>query len=190
MQTRERETWTWDDDYAHVQQKSFARLTDEALDELCNIGSIVDMGAGNGYWTRELADRGVDIVAVEPNRMANPVFPRREADHWCITDYPNRALLMIWPTRQAAWPQQCVQKYKGNTVAYVQHALNSINVIANVAYYGEKDSDRLKAAEIITERVLGKVTQRIEVHDADPWQTILDDIIDDAVVDRPAANAQ
>jgi hypothetical protein len=71
-----------------------------------------------------------------------------------------------------------------------QHALNSINVIANVAYYGEKDSDRLKAAEIITERVLGKVTQRIEVHDADPWQTILDDIIDDAVVDRPAANAQ
>jgi hypothetical protein len=119
MQTRERETWTWDDYYAHVQQKSFARLTDEALDELCNIGSIVDMGAGNGYWTSELHNRGVDIVAVEPNRMANPVFPRREADHWCITDYPNRALLMIWPTRQAAWPQQCVQEYKGNTVAYV-----------------------------------------------------------------------
>lgn len=102
-----------------VSQKSFARLTDEALDVLCALGPIVDVGAGNGWWDRELAQRGVDVTAVEPNRCRNEVFPRIRADHWEVVNHPDRALLMIWPTKDATWPAQCVALYQGPTVAYI-----------------------------------------------------------------------
>jgi hypothetical protein len=62
----------------------------------------------------------------------------------------------------------------------------AIKTLAEVAEYGEKDSDRVKAALAIKEMVAGKVPDRIEVKSSDPWQDILDEIMTDDVM-RPVS---
>lgn len=68
--------------------------------------------------------------------------------------------------------------------------LLAIKVLADVAKHGEKDSDRVKAADLLMQRTAGKVPERVEIKSSDPWQDILDEIMDDEVLQRmtePAA---
>ena len=68
----------------------------------------------------------------------------------------------------------------------------ALKVLAEVALYGEKDADRVKAALALAERTAGKVPERIELKSSDPWQDILDEIMTDDVLpktDSPAAQA-
>lgn len=51
-----------------------------------------------------------------------------------------------------------------------------------------KDADRIKAAQYVIERIAGKVPDKVEVHAADPWQTIIDEIlIDSSTPAKPKA---
>jgi hypothetical protein len=52
-----------------------------------------------------------------------------------------------------------------------------------------KESDRIKAATFIVERIEGKVPDRVEVSAADPWQTIIGGIVGE-VEDEAVARAQ
>jgi hypothetical protein len=42
----------------------------------------------------------------------------------------------------------------------------------------------IKAADLLIQRVAGKTPDKIEVHSADPWQDILDKVLDDEVLER------
>lgn len=59
-----------------------------------------------------------------------------------------------------------------------------VDVLHKVALYGETESARVKAAQILMERVAGKVPDKIEIKSSDPWQDILDEIMDDEVLQR------
>lgn len=61
---------------------------------------------------------------------------------------------------------------------------DAIKVLHDVAKYGEKDADRVKAALAIKEMVAGKVPERIEIKSSDPWQDILDEVLTDEVLPR------
>jgi hypothetical protein len=62
--------------------------------------------------------------------------------------------------------------------------VDAIKVLHSVAMHGEQDSARVKAAELLIQRVAGKTPDKIELHSADPWQDILDKVLDDEVLER------
>jgi hypothetical protein len=60
----------------------------------------------------------------------------------------------------------------------------AVSTLADVAKNGENESARVKAATELMNRVAGKTPDRIEIKSSDPWQDILDDIMDDEVLQR------
>lgn len=73
--------------------------------------------------------------------------------------------------------------YKENYV----RAIQAMTEIANSTT--AKESDRIKAAQFVIERLEGKVPDRLEVSAADPWQQIISGIVAE-VDDEQVANAQ
>lgn len=59
-----------------------------------------------------------------------------------------------------------------------------VKVLHHVALYGDTDAARVKAADLLMQRTAGKVPDKIEFKSSDPWQDILDDIMDDEVLSR------
>lgn len=60
----------------------------------------------------------------------------------------------------------------------------ALDTLAQIAKHGESESARVKAATILMERAAGKVPDKIEIKSSDPWQDILDEVMDDAVLER------
>lgn len=60
----------------------------------------------------------------------------------------------------------------------------ALKTLAQIAQYGESESARVKAATILMERAAGKVPDKIELKSSDPWQDILDEVMDDEVLQR------
>lgn len=92
---------------------------------------VVEVGAGTGYWARLLADRGTAVVAFDvapPPDAGNhffagaePWYPVAEGDEDIAAAYPERTLLLVWPTRES-WPTDALRVYAGaggQRVAYV-----------------------------------------------------------------------
>lgn len=61
---------------------------------------------------------------------------------------------------------------------------DAIRVLHSVALHGENDSARVKAADLLINRVAGKTPDRLEIKSSDPWQDILDEVLDDEVLTR------
>jgi len=112
----------------------------EALAALCQLGPLIECGAGSGYWARLLTDRGTDVLAFDaepPTPECNNGFAYRafcdvrRAD--CATlfgaqpELAARALLLVWPYADAdmggtPWDASCLASYMaagGRVVAYV-----------------------------------------------------------------------
>ena len=92
---------------------------------------VVEVGAGTGYWARQLADRGVAVVAFDvapppdPSNHffagAEPWHPVVEGDQNVGAAHADRTLLLVWPTRES-WPTQALRVYAaagGSRVVYV-----------------------------------------------------------------------
>jgi hypothetical protein len=136
---------------AHRQSLSSDHQTDDARDVLthryafaiCDANAlslledaspagIVELGAGTGYWSRLLHERGVDVVAFDiapPPSSANRWFAGQPAwftvdpgDESVVSRFAERTLLIVWPTRNEVWPAAALQAFHaagGETVAYV-----------------------------------------------------------------------
>lgn len=61
---------------------------------------------------------------------------------------------------------------------------DALKVLHGVALHGENESARVKAANILMERTAGKTVDKIEIKSSDPWQDILDEVMDDDVLNR------
>lgn len=120
---------------------AYAVPNDRALAVLAELGSLVDMGAGTGYWAHLLAQRGVDVRAydvlpptpaekaiVEEERGGNayhgyaPAFHPVQQGHSRMLgkeELSQRALLLCYPPPDSEMAQQCIYSYRGDTVVYV-----------------------------------------------------------------------
>lgn len=109
-------------------QYSWAIPTENALTAVANYSprGVVEIGAGGGYWAMLLRERGVDVVAYDPD----PIGPNRwhtgrrwatvtGGDHTVVRDHPDRTLLLCWPEADAAWAGEVVQQYAGDTVIHI-----------------------------------------------------------------------
>jgi hypothetical protein len=117
---------------------AFALPSEAALREIADAapGGVIEVGAGTGYWARLLHDRGVDVVAVDlapppsPDNVwfagVEPWFPVRVGDETAVDGHPDRALLLVWPTRNEDWPADAAGRFAaagGRTLAFVGEAV-------------------------------------------------------------------
>jgi hypothetical protein len=71
--------------------------------------------------------------------------------------------------------------------SYYHDALKVLHEIATDVVAPE--AARVKAANLIVERTAGKVPERVEIKSSDPWQDILDEVLDDEVL-KPVSAAK
>lgn len=99
------------------------------LRALCQLGPLVEIGAGTGYWARKLRDIGIDVLAFDhappdgdmPNRYHShtPTWTEVEwGDHTVLAAHADRALLLCWPPLFSSLGD-CLDFYDGNTVACI-----------------------------------------------------------------------
>ena len=100
-----------------------------ALKMLSELGPLVEIGAGMGYWTYKLRSVGVDVIAFDQappdGERANRYHAKTETwthvlqgDHTVLSDYSNRVLFLCWPPLFSALGE-CLSFYSGDTVAYI-----------------------------------------------------------------------
>ncbi len=100
-----------------------------ALSALAELGPIVEMGAGTGYWAYRLQNRGVDILAFDQappdgaraNRYHALTPMWREViagDHTVLNEHADRALFLCWPPLYSSLGD-CLATYRGTTVALI-----------------------------------------------------------------------
>jgi hypothetical protein len=110
----------------YQQKYSFAIPCEEALAALVELGPIVEVGAGNGYWAQLLRERGADVLAfdLEPEPERNDWIslqwgPVAKAPATVAGEHPDRALLLIWPARNTTAASDALGSYGGDWVAYI-----------------------------------------------------------------------
>jgi len=100
-----------------------------SLSILADLGPLVEMGAGNGYWAHRLRALGVDVVAYDlappdgdrPNRyhpMPATWTDVIAGDQTNLAHHPDRALLLCWPPLFSSLGE-CLIQYSGDTVALI-----------------------------------------------------------------------
>lgn len=103
---------------------------------------VIEVGAGTGYWARQLADRGVDVAAYDLHPMGcgcdddwchgnDPDGRMRKQARWhdvakggpeAAALHPDRTLLLCWPPYSEPVGAEAVRAFHeagGTTVAYV-----------------------------------------------------------------------
>lgn len=120
---------------------SWAIPNDAALNALAGLGRLVEMGAGTGYWSRLLRQRGVDVIAYDRAPGTGCTWYRDgglgpvqhtevvRAEPEVLRAHPDRALLLVWPPFVShenvddadfvSFGRRCLRVYRGATVAYV-----------------------------------------------------------------------
>lgn len=117
-----------------IARYSFAIPTEEALDVIasCSPAGVVEIGAGTGYWAKLLHDYGVDVIAYDfdpPPSPTNQWFAGSDpwhhitaGDEKSVPAHRDRTLLLVWPTRNQAWPADAIELFHragGNQLVYV-----------------------------------------------------------------------
>lgn len=108
---------------------SWAIPSPEAVQHIYDLGEpVVEIGAGTGYWARQLHNAGVDIVAydhrVSGRRKWFPqgtkqFFPVRCRGRHAARKHPDRALMLCWPPYQSSMAIDAISAWSGDTLIYV-----------------------------------------------------------------------
>jgi hypothetical protein len=112
-----------------TQRYSYVFPDPHLLTTLCELGPLVEMGAGTGYWAAKLRAIGADIMAFDqappggdtPNRyhQRTPTWTEvLQADHTALSAHSDRALFLCWPPLFSSLGD-CLSFYTGNTVACI-----------------------------------------------------------------------
>lgn len=110
---------------------SFAIPNKEALQRLCQLGPLIEIGAGTGYWGWLLRKMGADILLfdIEPTQFERNIWHGGEKP-WTdvrrgepnqVAKHPDRTLFMCWPPFDFPMASEALKHYRGNTLAYVGH---------------------------------------------------------------------
>jgi hypothetical protein len=114
---------------ALAQCYSYVFPKDSTLAMLADLGPLVEIGAGTGYWAYRLRLIGVDIVAFDqapldgerPNRYHPPARPWtrvEQGDQTVLPAHSDRCLFLCWPPLFSSLGD-CLTYYRGDTVAYI-----------------------------------------------------------------------
>lgn len=106
---------------AHLQRErvvlthGYAIPCREALDAVAALSPLVEVGAGTGYWSALLRRRGADVIPTDPDRLGHPtatgriLAPEPLDGEEAVRRYPERNVLMVWPSADDDWPERVVR---------------------------------------------------------------------------------
>lgn len=88
---------------------------------------VLEIGAGGGYWAMLLQQRGVDVIAYDPepppdesNWHSGKAWTAVHAgDHTVAAEHPTRTLMLCWPSYAEPWAAEALELYQGDTVIYI-----------------------------------------------------------------------
>jgi hypothetical protein len=112
-----------------AQRYAYVFPSDSALAVLGNLGPLVEVGAGTGYWAHRLRSIGVDIVAFDQtpvdgeraNRYHSWTRPWtyvEAGDQTVLPAHTDRSLFLCWPPLFSSLGD-CLLHYAGDTVACI-----------------------------------------------------------------------
>jgi hypothetical protein len=112
-----------------AQRYAYVFPSDRVLATLAELGPLVEIGAGTGYWAHRLRSIGVDIVAFDQapldgersNRyhLRTPPWTEVEqGDQAMLSGCADRGLFLCWPPLFSSLGD-CLTYYGGHTVAYI-----------------------------------------------------------------------
>ncbi len=112
-----------------VRKYSWAIPTSEALEAIKQVGSIVEVGAGTGYWAALLKERGANVIAYDslPSETGRngytlkrnswtEVLPGTES---AVAYHPDRALMLCWPPNKEDMAYRALRAYGGKNLIYI-----------------------------------------------------------------------
>lgn len=111
-----------------------------AIQALRDLGPLLEVGAGSGYWAWMVRQAGGDVVAIDHNSYAPP--------HWCevlfgdvsrIKEFPDRTLFLCWPPNHSSMASECLEVYRGQYLAWVGEQRGGVT--GNDVFYGRLESD-------------------------------------------------
>ena len=111
----------------YIKRFGFAILTAEAVEFLRPYSPVLEVGAGCGYWSYELARAGMDVVATDLSSGSYGwaklwTTIKRFGAAAAVSKYPRRALLVVWPEYGGRWAAAALRRHLdtgGSTVIYV-----------------------------------------------------------------------
>lgn len=109
-----------------VQRYSWALPTDEALAVIARYAPVVEMGAGGGYWSHLMRERGIDVIAYDrehphsDNYFARHLWTKIEPGGPAVLgDHGDRSLFLCWPPNSSAMATNCLKRWPGAHLIYV-----------------------------------------------------------------------
>lgn len=84
--------------------------------------SVVEIGAGSGYWAWQLRQLDIDVVAVDSGDWIHDWetqwSPVEKGDTSVARSHPARALMLIWPPYDSPMAATALDFYEGDFVIY------------------------------------------------------------------------
>lgn len=112
-----------------VRKYSWAIPTEEILTAICRHGSIVEIGAGTGYWSALLKLRGADVIAYDcspseagqnsytlKRKSWTKILPGNES---AVASHGDRALMLCWPPDKDEMAYRALTSYEGDILIFI-----------------------------------------------------------------------
>jgi hypothetical protein len=89
--------------------------------------SVVEVGAGSGYWAWQLEQAGVDVAAYDPHPVSDDNAYCKHGPYTAVlpggpeavlSQHPDRALLMVWPPYEGAHAEEALRLFCGDLLIY------------------------------------------------------------------------
>jgi hypothetical protein len=118
-----------DETLARAQRYAYVEPDEQTLKALRDLGPLVEIGAGTGYWASRLREIGADIIAFDQappdGERSNRYHGRTptwtevlEGDQSVLAAHSDRALFLCWPPLFSSLAE-CTQHYTGATIAII-----------------------------------------------------------------------
>lgn len=164
-----------------VKRWSWAIPSVRALEAIAAVGPIVEIGAGTGYWTSLLRERGADVQAFELNPIYGNHYRHRRAyaamargDHWrALRMYPERTPMLCWAPYAEPMAAEVIRATRAERIVWVGelHGCNgddtAMSLLGHDGYADPDDDDYVTppAALFTLEREV-EIPQWPGMHDA------------------------
>lgn len=110
---------------------AWAIPSEAALAAIAKLSPIVEVGAGSGYWAKELRKLGAKVAPYD--RDPYPLFNGQISfSHSAVSKggaevamrkFPERTLFLCWPSYSLPWAARAVRMHRGEYVAYIGEGL-------------------------------------------------------------------
>jgi len=120
---------------ALVSKYAWAIPNDKALYTLKKYSTIVEIGAGTGYWAYLANDRGADVICYD--KFLGDANDYKHTKNWVDVKHgdesilesfdPDVNLFLCWPPYDNPMAKNCLDKFKGEYVLYVGEGFDGCN---------------------------------------------------------------